>query len=75
MDTENPKNFRFKVGDKVYYQHDLCTIETVDTNDESLPYRIERNNGYLLWTTDEELVTKEIYESPLYKIMQGVEND
>lgn len=77
MDTENPKNYRFKVGDSVFCEYidsyKLCTIETVDTNDESLPYRIEHVEGGLWWVQDEELVSKEIYESPLYQIMR--END
>lgn len=77
MVTENQKNFRFKVGDSVFCpnldNHELVTIETVDTNDNDLTYRIEFDNGYLWWVHDYELVTKEVYESPLYKIMR--END
>jgi hypothetical protein len=57
---------KFKEGDKVW---DLVLEEMGIVIEVASSYRIRMDNGESWWIDDDDLISEELYESPLYQAL------
>lgn len=63
-DKEESPGLRFKVGDRVKHNHGIATVVKVDKSDPELTYRIQFEEGGLLWVRESNISPAE--DEPAY---------